>query len=68
MRASGLTALTEANRRHFGVTMAATMGDLTEKGWGDLHASDRAGRPAVYRLVYTLQHIVRRVRRADGNR
>lgn len=42
MRASGLAGLTEANRRSFGVTMAATLGDLTQKGWGDLHKSDRA--------------------------
>jgi hypothetical protein len=42
MRASGLAGLTEANRRSFGVTMAATLGDLTAKDWGDLHASDRA--------------------------
>ena len=42
MRASGLAGLTEANRRSFGVTMAATLGDLTRKGWGELHANDRA--------------------------
>ncbi|MGE0373107.1 MAG: hypothetical protein AB7Q01_14665 [Gammaproteobacteria bacterium] len=42
MRASGLQALTEANRRAFSVTMMSTMGHLSRTPWESLHAADRA--------------------------
>ena len=42
MRIFGLTGLTEAHRRAWTVAHAATLGDMTATGWGDLHPSDRA--------------------------
>lgn len=41
MRASGLQALTEANRRAFSVTMMSTAGHLTRTPWSALEAADR---------------------------
>ena len=42
MRAFGITGLTEAHRRAYTVAHAATLGDLTEKAWGDLHPQDQS--------------------------
>lgn len=42
IRASGLQALTEANRRAFSVTMMSALGDLSRKPWAALEAADVA--------------------------
>lgn len=41
LRASGLQALTEANRRAFSVTMMSTLGHLKRTAWSALHEADR---------------------------
>jgi hypothetical protein len=40
MRASGLAALTDANKRAFGVTMMGTIGDLVRTSWGQVDPAD----------------------------
>lgn len=41
MRASGLTAITDARRRAFSATMMSVLGDMVKaKAWGDLNAND----------------------------
>lgn len=42
IRASGLQAMTEANRRAFSVTMMSALGDLARKPWATLEAADVA--------------------------